>query len=159
MPKKRGPKTDVLEALLNRVDGLEKRLQVEKNLASPDIHPEVLSLKHRNEPRRTMDASFNSYSSPEPRPSSATFPSQIADQLSRATGHGLSSDLSKQPPQNGILSDTLLDLYFARLHGKPFYILDESDTRQQHQMNQLPAHLSMAISAMTLRYAYNDDPL
>lgn len=26
MPKKRGPKTDVLEALLKRVDGLEKRL-------------------------------------------------------------------------------------------------------------------------------------
>jgi hypothetical protein len=26
VPKKRGPKTDVLEALLKRVDGLEKRL-------------------------------------------------------------------------------------------------------------------------------------
>lgn len=30
MPKKRGPKTDVLEALLKRVDGLEKRLKDEK---------------------------------------------------------------------------------------------------------------------------------
>lgn len=29
MPKKRGPKTDVLEALLKRVDGLEKRLHSE----------------------------------------------------------------------------------------------------------------------------------
>ena len=29
VPKKRGPKTDVLEALLKRVDGLEKRLHSE----------------------------------------------------------------------------------------------------------------------------------
>lgn len=29
VPKKRGPKTDVLEALLKRVDGLEKRLRSE----------------------------------------------------------------------------------------------------------------------------------
>lgn len=30
VPKKRGPKTDVLEALLKRVDGLERRLKEEK---------------------------------------------------------------------------------------------------------------------------------
>jgi hypothetical protein len=30
VPKKRGPKTDVLEALLKRVDGLEKRLRTEE---------------------------------------------------------------------------------------------------------------------------------
>jgi hypothetical protein len=30
VPKKRGPKTDVLESLLKRVDGLEKRLKDEK---------------------------------------------------------------------------------------------------------------------------------
>lgn len=30
VPKKRGPKTDVLEALLKRVNGLEKRLKDEK---------------------------------------------------------------------------------------------------------------------------------
>lgn len=35
VPKKRGPKTDVLEALLKRVDGLEKRLKDEKKPASP----------------------------------------------------------------------------------------------------------------------------
>jgi len=29
VPRKRGPKTDVLEALLKRVDGLEKRLRSE----------------------------------------------------------------------------------------------------------------------------------
>lgn len=35
IPKKRGPKSDVLEALLKRVDGLEKRLQDEKKPLSP----------------------------------------------------------------------------------------------------------------------------
>ena len=35
IPKKRGPKTDVLEALLKRVDGLEKRLRDEKKSTSP----------------------------------------------------------------------------------------------------------------------------
>jgi hypothetical protein len=35
VPKKRGPKTDVLEALLKRVDGLEKRLKDEKKSHSP----------------------------------------------------------------------------------------------------------------------------
>lgn len=35
VPKKRGPKTDVLEALLKRVDGLEKRLRTEGKEDSP----------------------------------------------------------------------------------------------------------------------------
>lgn len=35
IPKKRGPKTDVLEALLKRVDGLERRLKEEKKSHSP----------------------------------------------------------------------------------------------------------------------------
>lgn len=35
VPKKRGPKTDVLEALLKRVDGLEAKLK-EKNAEDPE---------------------------------------------------------------------------------------------------------------------------
>jgi len=38
VPKKRGPKTDVLEALLKRVDGLEKRLKDEKKSNSPNAN-------------------------------------------------------------------------------------------------------------------------
>lgn len=38
VPKKRGPKTDVLEALLKRVDGLEKRLKDEKKSNSPNTN-------------------------------------------------------------------------------------------------------------------------
>lgn len=154
VPKKRGPKTDVLEALLKRVDGLEKRLQDEKNPispTSPDKNPEDLPLNHPNARRNTLDASFHPYTPTESRASLPTSHSQNADQFPRPTIHGLSSGMSQPPPRNGVLSDTLLDLYFARLHGKPFHILDESDTRRRHQMDQLPTHLSMAISAMTLR--------
>lgn len=35
IPKKRGPKTDMLEALLKRVDGLERRFQDEQKLQPP----------------------------------------------------------------------------------------------------------------------------
>jgi hypothetical protein len=48
--------------------------------------------------------------------------------------------------------DLLLDTYFARIHGKPYYILDESTTRQRLQANQLPAHLAYAIYAVSARY-------
>lgn len=48
--------------------------------------------------------------------------------------------------------DLLLDTYFARIHGKPYYILDESTTRQRLQANQLPGHLAYAIYAVSARY-------
>jgi hypothetical protein len=43
VPKKRGPKTDVLEALLKRVDGLEKRLRTEGE--RPDSQSPTTSTK------------------------------------------------------------------------------------------------------------------
>jgi hypothetical protein len=36
VPKKRGPKTDVLEALLKRVDGLEAKLKEKNSAETPD---------------------------------------------------------------------------------------------------------------------------
>lgn len=45
VPKKRGPKTYVLEALLKRVDGLEKRLQTDKK---PDSPTEETALEDSN---------------------------------------------------------------------------------------------------------------
>lgn len=49
VPKKRGPKTDVLEALLKRVDGLEKRL-----------HNEAKSETQEKENRPQQESSSNS---------------------------------------------------------------------------------------------------
>ncbi|KAJ5813961.1 uncharacterized protein N7503_000711 [Penicillium pulvis] len=158
IPKKRGPKTDVLEALLKRVDGLEKRLQDEKNPispTSPDQKPEELPLSQPNGRRNTIDASaFSPYPSGESRPSIST-PISQSEQFPRSGGHGSSLNFAQPPPtQNGVLSEMLLDTFFARLHGKPFFILDEPSTRQRHQSNQLSPHLAMAISAMTLRYTH-----
>ncbi|CAI7616895.1 unnamed protein product [Penicillium bialowiezense] len=142
IPKKRGPKTDVLEALLKRVDGLEKRLHDEKNPispTSPDTPDEPPSFPTR---RNTIDTSFI-YSERSAPTSLAQ-----ADPFPRPTP----ATTTQRPPAHGVLSDALLDIYFVRLHGKPFYILDEATTRQRHQLNQLPPFLAMAISAMASRY-------
>lgn len=67
VPKKRGPKTDVLEALLKRVDGLEKRLKDEqksnsssteggstdKESPSSDVKPERPQLLTASIPNET----------------------------------------------------------------------------------------------------------
>ncbi|KAJ5229693.1 hypothetical protein N7489_010401 [Penicillium chrysogenum] len=151
VPKKRGPKTDVLEALLKRVDGLEKRLHDEKNPispTSPDTPDDPPSFPTR---RNTIDNSFNIYS-PSDRSAPPTSLSQHVDPFPRPADHSASLLQQPSPTNNGPLSDAILDIYFERLHGKPFYVLDEATTRQHHQLNQLPPCLAMAISAMTVRY-------
>ena len=50
-----------------------------------------------------------------------------------------------------IYAETLLDTYFAKLHAKPYYVLDEPSTRQRMQLNQLPEYLSHAIFAVAAR--------
>lgn len=156
VPKKRGPKTGVLETLLKRVDGLEKRLQDETSPISPTspiIKADVQSLQAdaSNLCRHTIDAPFSSMYPTGPRrlsnPSQSTlFPSQ-------PNGHDPSSIPQQQPspPYNVGLPDAILDSYFARLHGKPFYILDEALTRQRHQTGQLPVYLALGIHAITAR--------
>ncbi|CAG7959992.1 unnamed protein product [Penicillium nalgiovense] len=151
VPKKRGPKTDVLEALLKRVDGLEKRLHDEKNPispTSPDTPDDQPSFPTR---RNTIDNSFNIYS-PGDRSALPTSLSQHVDPFPRPADHSASLLQQPSPTNNGPLSDAILDIYFERLHGKPFYVLDEATTRQNHQVNQLPPYLAMAISALTVRY-------
>jgi hypothetical protein len=163
VPKKRGPKTDVLEALLKRVDGLEKRLHTEGKsddltdldpsstqdptsdsndpIASPlqSRHPVDIAPSHAN-----PISHANQLMSPvEPRCASASlesvWPRDIANTLASNPTPTLSPEL-------------LLDTYFARIHGKPYYILDEATTRQRLQANQLPGYLAYAIYAVGARY-------
>lgn len=58
---------------------------------------------------------------------------------------------SESPP--AIPPESLLDIYFNRLHDKPFYIFDESTLRQRLQLNQVPSYLVHAIYAVAARYA------
>lgn len=48
--------------------------------------------------------------------------------------------------------DALVDTYFSRFHGKPFYILDESSVRQRMQLGQLPCYTIHAIYAVGAKY-------
>ncbi|XHG00564.1 hypothetical protein AWENTII_004000 [Aspergillus wentii] len=157
VPKKRGPKTDVLEALLKRVDGLEKRLQDEKNPISP-----TSPIKNSDEDsipadsisrRNTIDSSFSSafYNNNSDSRSLSTPVSNPGEQFQ--SQNGFIQQQPSPPNQHPVLPDTLLDAYFSRLHGKPYFILDESTARQCHQIGQLPVYLSMAIHSITLRYS------
>jgi hypothetical protein len=54
-------------------------------------------------------------------------------------------------PSTSHYPEVLLDTYFARIHGKPYHILDEASTRQRLLSNQLPNHLALAIYAISAR--------
>ena len=142
VPKKRGPKTDVLEALLKRVNGLEERLKDEKQAG--------------NEATASSE-------SPE------TLEAHIQDAISNLQPMGddkqrRKSQHSNQPKvlpvaerilltrETIAFTDALLDTYFARLHNKPYYILDEANTRQRLRDGQLPKFMINAIHAVSIRY-------
>ncbi|KAG0646889.1 putative transcriptional regulatory [Hyphodiscus hymeniophilus] len=133
VPKKRGPKTDVLEALLRRVDGLERRLKDEEKPHSPD--GEVRSVNE--------EESVNGGPKPK-RPQLDT--TNIPD------GSAVYSPPPPSAPSPAIQPDTLLDTYFTRCHGKAYHILDETTTRQRIQLNDVPSYLLYAIYAVSARY-------
>ncbi|KAH6713405.1 fungal-specific transcription factor domain-containing protein [Leptodontidium sp. 2 PMI_412] len=134
VPKKRGPKTDVLEALLKRVDGLERRLKDEKKSSSDS-----------NEGGSAGDKeSPNSDTKPKrPQLETANIPNESAV---------YSPTPISEPSPPAVQPDVLLDTYFSRCHGKAYYILDETSTRQRMQLNQIPSYLVFAIYAVSARY-------
>ncbi|PTD03291.1 hypothetical protein FCULG_00009682 [Fusarium culmorum] len=143
VPKKRGPKTDVLEALLKRVDGLEAKL---REKGEDDV-----SLANSNLPEVGDVEASESGSQATETGKSATKRATVDARASSVDAGSLSPvarDLSPPPAQ----AEVLLETYFARFHGKPYYIVDESSIRQRHQLNQLPRFLSFAISAVAARH-------
>ncbi|KAL2261411.1 hypothetical protein VTK26DRAFT_4229 [Humicola hyalothermophila] len=139
VPKKRGPKTDVLEALLKRVDGLEARLKETK--AEPETP--------------TIDAASSSSSNGPAAPQAA---SSAATRGNTEVGQNAADSAVCSPPQPSepsppVPPETLLDIYFTRFHEKPFYIFDESTLRQRLQLNQVPNYLVHALYAVAARYA------
>ncbi|KAF5023843.1 hypothetical protein F66182_4101 [Fusarium sp. NRRL 66182] len=146
VPKKRGPKTDVLEALLKRVDGLEAKL---REKGEDDV-----SLASSNLPGAAKGEVSESGSQGTEVGEALT--KRVAVDVRASPGDTASlsphtpaaRDLSPPPVQ----AEILLDTYFARFHGKPYYIVDESSIRQRLQLNQLPRFLSFAISAVAARH-------
>lgn len=154
IPKKRGPKTDILESLLKRVDGLEKRLKTEasSDTSAPDSAP-VPSSDIQAEVAAAAEQ-VRKASSASKEPQSAVSQSSLSPVYPR-------SALSAQAPESALIIDSptspnifpdvLLDTYFSRIHGKPYYILDEPSTRQRAASNQLPSHLAFSIYAISAR--------
>ncbi|KAF4965948.1 hypothetical protein FSARC_6309 [Fusarium sarcochroum] len=134
VPKKRGPKTDVLEALLKRVDGLEAKLR-EKGEDDVSLASSNLPGAGKGEASETGSQGTEVGESIAKRvPVDAR--ASPGDTASLSPHTPVARDLSPPPAQ----AEVLLDTYFARFHGKPYYIVDESSIRQRLQLNQLPRH-------------------
>ena len=121
------------------MDGLEQRLRTEgKSDELPDAHSPTSQ-------DTGSDSKSNNASLPQSRPllEIAPNPTPTADQL-------MSPVEPLQSPS--IVPDLLLDTFFARIHGKPYHVLDEATTRQRLQANQLPTFLAYAIYAVSARY-------
>ncbi|KAL7811032.1 fungal-specific transcription factor domain-containing protein [Trichoderma aethiopicum] len=151
VPKKRGPKTDVLEALLKRVDGLEAKLK-EKNAEGeqaassaatqqpPAAEP---STKRQSDERDVAEPVAKRRATDDKTPNVTELPLYSPRTTSSTAG---------DPATPSIQTDALLDTYFTRFHNKPFHIFDESVIRKRIQLNQLPPFLFDAIAAVAARH-------
>lgn len=146
VPKKRGPKTDVLEALLKRVDGLEAKLK-EKN-TEPDTPTSGAA------PVIGTDEPMSAPSTPHPLSEGRAGPSQpdAANHSEEMVEAAIVSPTESSEPISAVQPDALLDTYFTRFHAKPFYVLDESTLRQRLQLGQVPGYLIQAIYAVAAKY-------
>ncbi|KAK3722654.1 hypothetical protein LTR37_002224 [Vermiconidia calcicola] len=141
IPKKRGPKTDVLEALLKRVNGLEKRLKDEKTTDLPINGPSGEAAHSSQEPDMVEEASPLEHTTSDEQPTQERQPQLMPAHF-----------VAPRAREPIAFTDALLDTYFARLHNKPYYVLDEPNTRQRLQDGQLPLFLINAIHAVSIRY-------
>ncbi|KAK7741888.1 hypothetical protein SLS62_010899 [Diatrype stigma] len=151
VPKKRGPKTDVLEALLKRVDGLEARLKDQnKDGSSPtsDEPPSATTEESSSGPGGLTTASTGGTTS-EPKPKRPALDTARATEA--PTESAVYTPVVPSEPSPGVQADALLDTYFSRFHAKPYHILDESSVRQRLQLNQVPDYLVHAVYAVAAR--------
>ncbi|KAI0853134.1 fungal-specific transcription factor domain-containing protein [Daldinia vernicosa] len=148
IPKKRGPKTDVLEALLKRVDGLEAQL---KDHRKADASPTTEKLPHISTEETSPSARLAAEDS-DSGPKSKRPTLDISRATEIASESAIYSPTISSEPSPGVQIDTLLDTYFSRFHAKPYHILDESSVRQRLQLNQLPSYLIYAIYSVAARY-------
>ncbi|SPO06620.1 related to nitrate assimilation regulatory protein nirA [Cephalotrichum gorgonifer] len=144
VPKKRGPKTDVLEALLKRVDGLEAKLK-EKNSESPT----TASTPDSRDGSLPEGATGAELDNNERQPKRLAV--DTTDRVAEGNEPVMFSPIPGRPASPA-QAEALLDTYFTRFHAKPYYILDESSVRQRLQLNQLPGFLVHAIYAVSSRF-------
>ncbi|KAL7270442.1 hypothetical protein RUND412_006856 [Rhizina undulata] len=136
VPKKRGPKTEVLEELLKRIDGLEKRLENDK--------PTPPAAEESPEKSIHMEEDENAYLSP---------PSDRSENVKRKRVEG--EGRGDGAPDKGMV-ERLLEVYFRRINGKPYSILHEGSFRRELEAGRIPGHLVNAVCAVSVRYAHHN---
>ncbi|EWC44776.1 hypothetical protein DRE_06414 [Drechslerella stenobrocha 248] len=156
VPRKRGPKTELLEDLLRRIGHLEKRLE-DKNSGSGED-----DIKTSDEPPATADSNDSSSTVViSPPLTTATLLQTAKD------GPGLShgeeavyfeqevSELAPTPislDMDANFVPHLVDVYFGRVNKKPYSYIHEKTFRGRVQDGSLPQHLLNAICATSIRY-------
>ncbi|KAL7786260.1 fungal-specific transcription factor domain-containing protein [Trichoderma ceciliae] len=152
VPKKRGPKTDVLEALLKRVDGLEAKLK-EKNAESEQ--PSSSSASTTQEPTAAKSSTKRQPAerdTAEPVAKRRATDDQTTPNVMELPLYSPQTSTAGDPATPSIQPDALLDTYFTRFHNKPFHIFNESLIRKRIQLGQLPPFLFDAIAAVAARH-------
>ena len=149
IPKKRGPKTDVLEALLKRVDGLEKKLQDKKEAESPAVETTSGPAPEATSPGNPEPRTLLVQSPLKPQP--VTFPPTVPRYESAITMSIEGSDVCASYTSEEC-SGALIDTFFLRVHDRPFHVLDEFTTREMYKNHRLPPCLRMAICSLAVRY-------
>ena len=148
VPKKRGPKTDVLEALLKRVNGLERKLKDDKKPSEAEnaATQQVGGVEQSAAGDEQMEEAVEERQAEQtPRIELAPPPLPQAPVVQRSTQYDGTREAIA-------FTDALLDTFFSRLHDKPYYILDETATRNRLRDGNLPRYLVNAIHAVSIRY-------
>ncbi len=146
VPKKRGPKTDVLEALLKRVDGLERRLKDEKQLNGSKDSPS-------DPPSVPPDTSSSAGTDTFPEHAQQQRPNLKTENIPEPTTESAIYTPTPSVQSPAVADDVLIDAYFGRAHGKPYFILDEGVIRSRAQAGTATNGLLLALYAVGARYA------
>jgi len=140
VPKKRGPKTEVLEELLKRIDGLEKRLG----------DTETTDGAARDSPGANNSNTSSVASRKRPATSSPEG-SGLSPSVSITPSTHTATEGSPAASTDERLIRRLVDVFFERVNGKPYTLFHEGLFRQQWAEGRVPHHILNTLCAVSVR--------
>ncbi|KAK6429234.1 hypothetical protein LTR95_014616, partial [Oleoguttula sp. CCFEE 5521] len=161
IPQKRGPKTGMTDGVTRRSNGAAKRLKREGDgeLTSDEATATVREqiTKRKDSPVVEIEVE-DIRSTPDSAAAPQTRPGDVLPATAGYSALGASVTLpvplsSHAPARSQSLDEILLDVYLTRLHGKPFYIIDEANIKIRQTNGSIRSSLSMAIRAVSIKYA------
>lgn len=164
VPKKRGPKTEVLEELLKRIDGLEKRLVESEGGGGRD--PASSSSPPVRRGSESADVEMRDDDSSQPGSQTSQGPRRIHQRtistppvmsptiagVQRARADSTSTVGAMQMQADPDLSPKLVDVFFRRINGKPYTFFHEPTFRNELAAGTLPMAVANAVCAAAVRY-------